>query len=66
MNRGSILTEQHRVRLTREHSELLKKIAKFRACNPSYIIRLALLEFFARNSYLTAEEKKGIGIREAP
>lgn len=56
-------SENHTVRLTREDSARAKKIAKAWGCNVTDVLRRALRELFARQSYLDAEEKKALGIQ---
>ena len=55
-------TEKQQVRLNRRDQDLLRKIARAWRCTPSHVMRRALAEFLARNSYLDDEEKKALGI----
>ena len=57
------LTEKYQIRLSKDDAAVLHKIAKAWRCGPAIVIRRALAEFFARNSYLDAEDKKALGIQ---
>ena len=59
---GNGLTEKFQIRLSKEDSALLKKIAKAWRCDPVDVIRRSLAELFARSSYLDQDDRKALGI----
>ena len=59
---GNGLTVKHEVRLTRDDTELLRKIAKAKRCSLASLIRESVMECLARRSFLQDEEKKALGI----
>jgi len=56
------LTEKYQIRLSKEDSAVLHKIAEAWRCDPVDVIRRALAELFARNGYLSEQDMKALGI----
>jgi predicted transcriptional regulator len=56
------LTEKYQIRLSKDDAAVVQKIARAWRCDPAVVIRRALAEFLARNSYLDQEEKKALGV----
>jgi predicted hydrolase (HD superfamily) len=59
---GNGLTVKHEVRLTRDDTELLRRIAKAKRCSLASLIRESVMEWLARRSFLQDEEKKALGV----
>ena len=59
---GNGLTVKHEVRLTRDDTALLQRIAKAKRCSLASLIREGVMEWLVRRSYLEDEEKKALGI----
>ena len=56
------LSEKVQLRLSRTDHATISKIARARGLGLSGLIRLAVREFLARNSYLSQDEKKALGV----
>ena len=61
---GEKLTEQHILRLNKNHSTILQKYASDRQESVGNVIRRAVLELLGRHSYLSDDEKKAWGLTE--
>jgi hypothetical protein len=61
-NGKSELTEQITVRLSKSDLAILDQIAAAWRCKQADVVRRALCELFAKNSFLTDDEKKALGV----
>lgn len=59
---GNGLIVKHEVRLSKDDTALLQRIAKAKRCSLASLLREAAMEWLARRSYLEDEEKKALGI----